>query len=61
MYFVYILKSQANGSLYVGKTNNLARRIKEHNNGNSPSTKRYLPWACIYFEGYFSEEDAKTR
>jgi len=52
MYFVYILKSKKTGSLYVGKTNNLVRRIKEHNNGDNPSTKRYLPWICVYFEGY---------
>lgn len=61
MYFVYILKSEYNQSLYIGRTTNLTRRIKERNSGENPSTKRYMPWVCVYFEGYFSEENAKTR
>lgn len=61
MNYVYILKSKKNDSLYVGITTNIVRRIKEHNTGNNVSTKRYMPWVCVYFEGYFSEEDAKRR
>lgn len=61
MHYVYILKSAKNNSLYIGITNNLSRRITEHNKGKNISTKRYLPWVCIYFEGYFSENDAKAR
>ena len=61
MHFVYVLKSQKNDSIYIGLTNNLVRRIKEHNSGDSFHTNKYTPWTCIYFEGYFSEEDAKVR
>ena len=61
MHYVYVLKSKKNGSLYVGITTNVVRRINEHNNGDNISTKRYTPWVCVYFEGYFSEEDAKSR
>lgn len=61
MYFVYIIKSKNNHSLYIGTTTNLIRRIKEHNSGENFSTKRYIPWVCVYFEGYLSEEDAKIR
>lgn len=61
MYYVYVLKSKKNDSLYIGITTNLVRRISEHNSGENISTKRYTPWVCVYFEGYFSEEDAKTR
>lgn len=61
MNYVYVLKSKKNGSLYIGITANVVRRIKEHNTGKNISTKRYVPWVCVYFEGYFSEEDAKKR
>lgn len=61
MYWVYILKSKTNNSLYIGSTSDLKRRIKEHNDGKSQSTKRYMPWEIIYLEGYFSKEDALRR
>jgi len=61
MYYVYVLKSKKNDSLYVGITTNIVRRIKEHNAGENISTKRYMPWVCVYFEGYFSEQDAWSR
>ena len=55
------MQSIKNGSLYVGFTNNLKRRIWEHNNGKSSYTKKYAPWRLVYFEGYVSKEDAKRR
>ena len=61
MYWVYILKSKTNNSLYVGSTSDLKRRIKEHNDGKSIYTKRYMPWDMIYLEGYFSKDDALKR
>lgn len=60
MHFVYIIKSK-DGEIYKGMTNNLVRRLEEHNAGKTPSTKRYLPWRYVYIEGYFSEDDAKIR
>ena len=61
MYYVYVLKSLFNGELYFGYTSDLKKRVKEHNVGKSPSTKRYRPWKLIYYESYLSEEDAKDR
>ena len=61
MHYVYILKSNQNKSLYIGCTNNLKRRISEHNNDESYYAKRYSPWMLIYFEGYLSKEDAYSR
>jgi putative endonuclease len=61
MRFVYMLRSMKNGALYVGSTDNVARRLREHNDGLSISTKRYAPWRYIYFEGYASPEDAYNR
>jgi len=61
MYYVYLLQSRQNKSLYIGCTNNIVRRIKEHNNGVEYHTKKYLPWRLVYFEGYRSKADAYGR
>jgi len=62
MYYVYLIRSQkVNGWKYIGSTNNLERRIKEHNNGKVLSTKNYGPFSLIYYEAYLSENDARER
>ena len=61
MHWLYIIKSEKNGELYIGSTNDLDRRLNEHNNGKSPSTSRYKPWFYVYVEGYFLEQDALKR
>lgn len=61
MFYIYILESQLNKSLYFGYTADLKRRIKEHNQGLNFSTKRYLPWELIYYEACKEESDAKRR
>jgi len=61
MYYVYILKSKKDGKLYIGSTNNLWRRIKEHNYGLLKSTKSRLPFEIVYYEAYKSEKDARKR
>ena len=43
-WYVYILRSKKNNKIYVGSTNNLKRRIREHNEGLSKSTKPFIPW-----------------
>jgi len=47
-YFVYILQSRVNDSFYKGSTNDLTRRLKEHNNGEEKSTFRYRPWDLVW-------------
>jgi len=59
MYYVYILKSQKNEKLYKGFTNDLKKRIKDHNFGRSPFTKNNRPWKLIYYEAFISEKDAR--
>jgi len=61
MYYVYILKSKFNGEIYIGSTNNLERRLKEHNSGVEISTKRYIPWSLYYYEAYLIEKLARIR
>jgi len=61
MFYVYLLKSQKDKNLYIGLTNNLERRVKEHNSGLVPSTKLRNPFDLVYCEGYKSEKDAWKR
>ncbi len=52
-YYVYILASQRNGTLYVGVTNNLNRRIIEHKTGvNNGFTKKYGVSQLVYYESF---------
>ena len=61
MYYVYILKSKIRKLLYIGFTNNLNKRLEEHNQGNFFTTKKYRPWELCYFEGYKNEQEARDR
>ena len=59
MHYVYILKSKKNGKFYKGLTDDLKRRIKEHNSGNSTFTRNNGPWELVYYEAFKSEKDAR--
>jgi putative endonuclease len=61
MYYVYILKSKADNTYYVGQTKNLDKRINRHNSGGSIYTKLRKPWAMVYFEEYSDSASAKRR
>lgn len=61
MYYVYVMRSLKDGRLYKGFTSNLKRRIKEHNSGQTKSTKGFVPWELIYFEKVNSREEARNR
>lgn len=52
-YFVYILTSKKNGTLYIGITNNLQRRIAEHKEKLIPGfTQKYNVTRLVYFEEF---------
>ena len=60
-FFVYILYSEKFNKTYVGLTNNLNRRLKEHNNASNKSTKAYIPWKIIYTESLPDRVSARKR
>ena len=60
-YYVYVLQSKKNNSLYVGYTNDLIKRLREHNRGLNFSTKPYRPWQLIHYEAYRNKRDAERR
>lgn len=61
MFYVYVLKSLKDKQCYIGSTNDLRKRFKEHNNGLAKSTKPRRPLELIYYEAYKSEKDARKR
>jgi putative endonuclease len=60
-YFVYVLKSESTGSSYTGHTSNLEKRLVEHNNGKSISTRSGRPWRLVYKEQYTTRSEAASR
>ena len=60
-HFVYLLQSLQDSSWYIGFTENLETRLKEHNTGGNTSTKSKAPYELIYFEGYLNKLDALGR
>ena len=63
MFFVYILRTSKN-TLYIGQTNNLERRIKEHQNKSTRSAKyvRYFDFVkLVYSEEYVTRKEAMQR
>jgi putative endonuclease len=61
-FFVYILASKRNGTLYVGVTNNLARRLSEHKAKLVPGfTRQYEVDKLFYFETFDSILEARAR
>jgi len=61
MFYVYVIKSRKDDSLYIGYSDDLKRRMKEHNAGLNFSTRNKVPWELIYYEAYKSKSDAKYR
>ncbi len=60
-YFIYILQSKKDESYYVGYTQNVDKRLKEHNSGKSKYTKNHKPYVLVYTESYDKLAQAKQR
>jgi len=60
-YCVYILRSEKDGSFYIGHTADLEERLKRHNHGKSLYTKAKVPWKLIYQEDFCSRSEAMQR
>lgn len=59
MYYVYLLQNSG-GKTYIGYTNNLKRRLAQHNSSQSTYT-RNQSWRLAYYEAYASKADAERR
>ncbi len=60
-YYTYVLFSERDRKLYLGYSNNVFRRLTEHNNGENASTVNRRPLILIYYEAHLRKEDALRR
>jgi len=61
MYYVYVIKSISNNKIYIGHTDNLQKRLLEHNSGYSKATKHSCDWQVIHKEEYLDRSLAMKR
>ncbi len=61
MYYVYVLRSLKDKKFYIGYTNDLRERIKQHSDGISKSTTNRQPMELVYFEASRNIKDAMHR
>ena len=61
MFTLYILHSKSIDRYYVGYTNNLNRRLSEHNRIKGKYTDAGIPWILVYTESFISRKEAMDR
>ena len=61
-FYVYVMASKRNGTLYIGVTSDLVKRVWQHKNGHVESfTKKYGAKMLVYYEIHENAENALTR
>ena len=60
-YYVDVLESLTDGDWYTGYSEDVRKRLDEHNSGKNNSTKNRRPFKLIYFEGGLNQNDALAR
>lgn len=60
-FYTYILYSEAIDKFYIGHTNDLVRRLSEHNRTKGKFTDKGIPWKLVYTEAYSSKDEAARR
>lgn len=61
MIYVYILKSENFDRFYVGMSEDVEKRLKEHNSGKVKSTKAFKPWKVFFFESFDTKVEARNQ
>jgi putative endonuclease len=61
MHYVYVIQSKKDKQFYTGLTRDLQNRLREHNSGGVPSTKKRGPFELIYYEACLNEQDGLAR
>lgn len=60
-YYTYVLRCEKTKTFYTGATNNLEKRIEQHNKGQVCYTKNKLPIKLVYFEACLNKHNAYRR
>ena len=58
MYFTYIIESLGSGQWYYGHSNDVERRLDEHNSGQNKSTRSKGPWKLVFKRMFESRIEA---
>ena len=61
MWFVYLIQSSIDNTYYIGFTEDIKKRVAEHNQGKTKSIKHKIPYKLVYFEGYANKTIARKR
>ena len=61
MYALYILHNKSLDRFYVGYTNDLTRRLTEHNRIKGKYTDKGIPWVLVHKESFITKKDAMAR
>lgn len=58
MLYVYILQSRKDGSFYTGSSENILKRLQQHNGGSVQSTKSKRPYKILWYCGFMHKNTA---
>jgi putative endonuclease len=61
VFYTYVLKSLSHGNRYIGSTNDISKRLAEHNQGKCRYTSGRRPWVLAYFEEFKTRGEAMMR
>lgn len=61
MFYTYVLLSNKDDKFYIGFTNDLRKRVEDHQKGKVDSTKGRRPFVLVYYEACLNEKDAIKR
>jgi len=61
MFYTYVLRSKSSGRWYTGSTDDLRKRLRQHNENRSRYTEGRGPFELIYYEAFKNIDDAKAR
>ncbi len=61
MFYTYVLQSTIDKTTYIGYTEDLRKRLVEHNSGKTKSIRSKIPYQLVYYEAYVSGTLARKR
>ncbi len=61
MYYVYVIRSEARKYTYTGISDNVERRVFQHNSGRNKTTRPYAPFEIVFIEEYPDRDGARKR
>ena len=60
-FYTYIIQSEKTGKYYIGSSEDVQKRLQQHNWSRTPSTKTGIPWELVYTEEFETRSEAVKR